>query len=410
MAKQYTTTIDGVEYDITDFMKQHPGGDNMLILAAGRDASVMFHSYHRRLSYVEEVLSKLPKISKNTKPQPSPIESPLWKTLKERVNSHFDKTRESSRGNSFMLFKSLFLLFLTYTTYYFAFIQGNWLLCPLLGIFLAINGLAIQHDGNHGAFSKNYYINTISGIVNDFVIGGSSLMWRHQHVVSHHAYPNDIEKDTDTYSNFPILKLNPALQHRWYMKYQHYYYPLVYCFLGLSYYIDDVRAFWKRQYLHVPLQPLRTVDLVTFYAGKVFFGILMIVVPLYLHGLWNGFWYYFLLTELVGGEFLASVFVVSHNTEEIAYNLDKTDWAEMQIRSSANWSPQSTLWWLVSGGLNFQIEHHLFPGICHVHYPAISKIVKQTCQEFKIPYNTHESYWDIYTSHREGIRKLGLPA
>lgn len=410
MAKQYTTTIDGVEYDITDFMQKHPGGDNMLILAHGRDSSVLFHSYHRRLDYAQEVLDKLPKLSKNTKPQPSAIESPLWKTLKQRVNQHFEKTRESSRGNSFMLFKSLALLFMTYTAYYLAFIQGYWFLSPVLGLLLAINGLAIQHDGNHGAFSKNVLINTLSGAVNDFVIGGSSLMWRHQHVVSHHAYPNDIEKDTDTYSNFPILKLNPELEHRWYMKYQHYYYPFVYMWLGISYYIDDVRAFVKRQYLHIPLQPMRTIDLVTFYGGKVFFGFTMIFVPVYLHGLWNGLIYYFLFTELVGGEFLASVFVVSHNTEEIEYNLADGDWAEMQIRSSANWSPTSTMWWLVSGGLNFQIEHHLFPGICHVHYPAISKIVKKTCEEFKVPYNSHPTFWDIYTSHREGIRKLGLAA
>jgi len=109
---------------------------------------------------------------------------------------------------------------------------------------------------------------------------------------------------------------------------------------------------------------------------------------------------------LVGGEFLASTFVVSHNTEEIHYNF-KGDWAEMQIRSSANWSPQSTFWWLVSGGLNFQIEHHLFPGICHVHYPEIAKIVKNVCKEFKIPYNSHPTFYDIYTSHVKGLQKLG---
>jgi fatty acid desaturase len=271
---------------------------------------------------------------------------------------------------------------------------------------MAINGLAIQHDGNHGAFSKNYYVNWISGAVNDFVVGGSSLMWRHQHVVSHHAYPNDIEKDTDTYSNFPVLKLNPALESRWYFKYQHYYYPLVYCWLGISYYVDDLRGFLKQKYLHVPLQPLRTIDHLTFYGGKLFFTTMMIGIPLYLHG-WDAIWKYILPMELVGGEFLASVFVVSHNTEEIDYNYDGECWAEMQIRSSANWSPQSTFWWLVSGGLNFQIEHHLFPGVCHVHYPEVAKIVKNTCKEFKVPYNSHPTFYDIYTSHREGIRKLG---
>jgi fatty acid desaturase len=130
---------------------------------------------------------------------------------------------------------------------------------------MAINGLAIQHDANHGSFSKNYYINWIAGFIDDVVCGGSSLLWRHQHVVSHHLYPNDVEKDTDTYSNFPLLRLNPSLGAKWYNKYQHYYYPLLYGFLGIAYYVDDVRNFLKRKYLHVPMQPLRTIDYVAFF-------------------------------------------------------------------------------------------------------------------------------------------------
>eukprot|EP01127_Copromyxa_protea_P004315 TRINITY_DN14192_c0_g1_i1.p1 TRINITY_DN14192_c0_g1~~TRINITY_DN14192_c0_g1_i1.p1 ORF type:complete len:434 (-),score=83.73 TRINITY_DN14192_c0_g1_i1:28-1293(-) len=401
-----TTTIDGVEYDITEFMKHHPGGDNMLILAAGRDSSVLYHSYHRRLEVADAALDKLPIVSKNKTRLPSEFETPLWKTLKQRVNRYFETTRQGSRGNSFMYLKSLTLIALTYFTYYLAIIKGYYLLCPLLGFFMAVNGLSIQHDGNHGAFSKNYYLNTIAGIVNDVVVGGSSLMWRHQHVVSHHAYPNDVVKDTDSYSNFPILRLNPALEHKWYFNYQHYYYPLVYMWLGISYYIDDVRAFLKTKYLHVPLQPLRPVDYITFYGGKLIFSLIMVVTPIYLYG-WDGLWKYILPVELIGGEFLASTFVVSHNTEEIHYNYDGGDWAEMQIRSSANWSPHSTFWWLVSGGLNFQIEHHLFPGICHVHYPAISKIVEKTCEEFKIPYNSHPTFSHIYWSHVKGLQNLG---
>lgn len=403
---KFSTTIDGVEYDITEFMKSHPGGDNMLILAANRDASVLFHSYHRRLDVAEAALDKLPVLSQNKKRHPSSVETPLWKTLKERVNKYFDSTKQSSRGNNFMLMKSIALVLITYFTYYLAVIKGYYLLCPLVGICMAINGLAIQHDGNHGSFSKNYYINWMAGFIDDCICGGASIMWRHQHVVSHHVYPNDVHKDTDSYSNFPILKLNPALEPKWYFKYQHYYFPLVYCWLGLSYYIEDVKNFLKAKYLHIPLQPLRTVDQVTFWLGKFIFTMTMIIIPCYLHG-WDGLWKYFLPIELVGGEFLASTFVVSHNTEEIHYNFEGDDWAEMQIISSANWSPKSTIWWLVSGGLNFQIEHHLFPGICHVHYPAISEIVKRTCNEFKVPYNSHPTFADIYWSHVEGIKRLG---
>jgi len=170
MAEQrFTTTIDGVEYDITQFLNEHPGGDNMLILAAGRDSSLLFHSYHRRLEVAEQALNKLPIVSSNKKRTHCEIETDLFQTLKQRVNKHFESTRQSSRGNTFMLVKSLFLVFMTYFTFYLAVVKGYYLLCPLVGILMAINGLAVQHDANHGAFSKNYYLNWIAGFIDDLI-------------------------------------------------------------------------------------------------------------------------------------------------------------------------------------------------------------------------------------------------
>jgi len=104
---------------------------------------------------------------------------------------------------------------------------------------------------------------------------------------------------------------------------------------------------------------------------------------------------------------LASLFIVSHNADDCEYNYAGKDWAEMQVRTAANWSVNSIAWWLVAGGLNFQIEHHLFPGVCHVHYPALSKIIQASCKKFNVPYHAHETYSEIYLSHLKGLRKLG---
>jgi len=285
-------------------------------------------------------------------------------------------------------------------------IKGYYLFCPLLGLLLAINGLAIQHDANHGSFSKNKRLNGAAQIVNDF-IGGSSLMWRHQHVIGHHAYPNINELDADTFSNFPIMKLNPGLPSNWYNAYQHIYGPILYSFLGIAYAIGDIFSYMDNKYINVPLQPLRPIDKIIFIAGKISYFSLFVLVPIYLYG-FAGIWKYYLPMVLVGSNFLASLFAVSHNTHETEYNLDpNSDWAEIQIRTAANWSIHSTAWWLVSGGLNFQIEHHLFPGISHVHYPAISKIVRQICKEKKIPYNHYPTYYEIYTNHLSTLKKLG---
>jgi len=106
----------------------------------------------------------------------SPIETQFWTELKYEVNRYFEKTGQSSKGNNFMYFKSFVLLFLTFFVYYLAMQTGFWILGPILGILMAINGLAIQHDGNHGSFSNTPALNSFFGAVDDFVVGGSSLM------------------------------------------------------------------------------------------------------------------------------------------------------------------------------------------------------------------------------------------
>jgi len=306
-----------------------------------------------------------------------------------------------------MLFKSLALVALTWIMYYLCVFEQYSILTPLLGILIAINGLAIQHDANHGAFSKNNLLNSIAGVDNDFCVGGSSLMWRHQHVIGHHANPNDLHLDCDTYSNFPILKTNPSLPAREYLKYQHIYGPFTYSFLGLNYYFTDIPGFLSRAYVNIKLQPIRSIDQLIFWGGKVAFGFMYFILPFFFYEGWSALWYFILPVQFIGSDFLASLFIVSHNADDVEYNYKGEDWAEMQVRTSANWSIHSTAWWLAAGGLNFQIEHHLFPGVCHVHYPAISPIVRAVCKEFNVPYVHYESYAEIYQSHIRGLRKLG---
>eukprot|EP01130_Rhizamoeba_saxonica_P001719 TRINITY_DN1157_c0_g1_i2.p1 TRINITY_DN1157_c0_g1~~TRINITY_DN1157_c0_g1_i2.p1 ORF type:complete len:284 (+),score=34.62 TRINITY_DN1157_c0_g1_i2:274-1125(+) len=275
---------------------------------------------------------------------------------------------------------------------------------------MAITGLSIQHDANHGAFSKNPLVNRIFGFTDD-IIGGSALMWRHQHVISHHTNPNHHVLDADTVSNFPIIRMNPNLPVRPWNRFQHIYGPCLYSLLGLMYPIGDIQGYLNGTYEHIPLHPLRIVDRVLFIVGKVLHYTLFFAVPIYVHGWYSGILHCIVPMQLVGGWFLAAVFAVSHNTEECEYNIDfiadKMDWAEMQIRTSANWSVGSTMWLLVSGGLNYQIEHHLFPGVAHIHYPEISKIIQDVCKENDIPYNSYPTYTDIFTAHVKMLKKLG---
>jgi len=283
---------------------------------------------------------------------------------------------------------------------------GFWILPPLLGVLMAINGLAIQHDANHGSFSNSSWVNSFFGAVDDFVVGGSSLMWSHQHNIGHHVHPNDVEKDTDSYSNFPILKTNPKLASRFYLKFQHFYAPLIYCLLGISYYFGDVVSFMQGRYDTIKLHPMRLKDKLIFVFGKLVYAYLFFYLPIHYFGP-RAIFSFILPFQFVGSNFLASLFIVSHNADDCEYNYQGKDWAELQIRTAANWSINSTAWWLVSGGLNFQIEHHLFPGVSHVHYPAISKIVQRVCKKYNVPYHFYENYYEIYLSHLRGLKKLG---
>lgn len=187
-------TIDGVTYDATDFSARHPGGEDLLRLGAGRDCSILFHSYHRKIEFVQKQLRLLPVVSPAGNAEGAPsgqIETKFYSTLKQRVNKYFEDTKQSSRGG--LVLKAFFLIFLTLLSWKLVVFDSLFFLGPFLGLLLAVNGLAIQHDANHGAFSDSPFVNSIFGFVDD-LIGGSSLMWRHQHVVLHHAFPNDVHK------------------------------------------------------------------------------------------------------------------------------------------------------------------------------------------------------------------------
>lgn len=409
-------------------------------------------------------------------------EGGFYDEVKRRVNQYFAETKQSSRGG--LVPKSLLLLGLYATAWYYGVVQGMTLVCPLVGVLLAVIGLSIQHDANHGAFSPNPVINRIAGFMDDY-IGGSALAWRHQHNVAHHADPNDVYLDAvrsdaffplllftfssfpsssslsssssspwmrantttnstpnhlthsclpaflfflacsssslsvlpqDTYNNYPIIRFNPALPRKWYMKFQHLYALPVYSLLGMSYGIGDMFTVARGRYAHILLHELSTLDLVLFWVGKALHYGSLYVLPLYLHGL-AAIWTVILPVQLMGGMFLAACFAVSHNSEGVQYNVDRSvDWGEIQTRTAINWSmlgdPETSWFWgkvwlYVSGGLNYQIEHHLFPGVAHIHYPAISRIVRAVCAERNIPYNAQPSYFQILLSHLRTLRMLG---
>jgi len=234
-------------------------------------------------------------------------------------------------------------------------------------------------------------------------------MWKHQHVIGHHALPNHIDVDNDTFSNFLIMRTNPKLPIRYYNQFQHLYFPFLYTLLGISYPIGDFKGYISGKYEKILIQPLRNIDKIWFFSGKLFHYFFTVILPIYMHGLNPAIFMFYFPMQLVGSFYLASLFAVSHNNSVSDYNVDvgEKEWAEVQVITSANWSVGSTMWMLLSGGLNYQIEHHLFPGVTHVHYPAISKIVRKICEENNVKYNAYPTFTSLFIDHAKTLKILG---
>jgi linoleoyl-CoA desaturase len=285
-------------------------------------------------------------------------------------------------------------------------------LAILLGLATAGIGFNVQHDGGHQAYSRRPWINTLMALTLDLV-GGSSYVWRHKHGILHHTYVNITNHDDDI--NLGILaRLTPSQTRRSLHRWQHLYVWALYGLLAIKWHlVSDFRniivgRLGPRRFPRPTGWPL-----VIFLAGKATFLLLVFGIPLLLHPPWAVFSSY-AVAAFVLGLTLSIVFQLAHCVEQAAFPVPRPDtgrienpWAIHQVQATVNFARRSPLaaWFL--GGLNFQIEHHLFPRICHVNYPAMSALVESTCREFGVPYLEHPSFRAGLASHYRWLQRMG---
>lgn len=345
-------------------------------------------------------------------------EAGFYAELRRRIGAYF-ATGRSERDCWQMYLKTAIIfawLAVTYSLLVFA-VETWWQAIPVaLGLALGIAtvGLAIQHDGGHHAYSRREWINKLAAMSLD-VIGASSYLWRWKHVVMHHTYPNVDGEDMDLEAG-AVARLSPHQPRRWYHRWQHLYLWPLYALTSSRWHLygDFKEVVVGKIGPHRIPRP-RGWDLVVFLAGKAFSIGLLLVVPMFFHDWWVVLLYYFLATGATG-VMLTVVFQLAHCVGEAEFPVPVAGtprmpdaWAAHQVRTTVDFARRSpTLSWLV-GGLNFQVVHHLFPQICHVHYPALSRIVESTCQEFGIPYATHGSFLAGIRAHYRWLQRLGQP-
>lgn len=344
----------------------------------------------------------------------------FFKILNKRVNQYFKENNVSKKANWNMVMKTLFMLSL-YFIPFFLLLSGLatsfWpmmLLWAIMGLGMSGIGLCVMHDANHGSYSTNNSINKLVGFVINFM-GCFHSTWKIQHNVLHHSYTNINGHDED--NDNPLMRFSPKRDTSSFFRYQAYYAPFVYCLMSLNRFLikdfQQIIRFSKNGLLAGEGLTL-TSALGQLVFHKIWYILLTICLPFILLDFsLSQIILGFLVMHFICGLILALIFQSAHILEETEFfNPDENgkmenNWAIHQLRTTANFANTSSLFsWLI-GGLNFQIEHHLFPNICHVHYKAISKIVRGTAQEFNLPYHQHTTFLDALKSHFVYLNQLG---
>jgi len=288
-------------------------------------------------------------------------------------------------------------------------------LAILLGLAIAAVGFNVQHDAGHHGYSGRAWVNRLMSLTLD-MIGGSSYLWHWKHGVYHHTFVNITGHDTDIELG-PLGRLTPYQRRLWFHRWQHLYLWPLYGLMAIKWQLVDdfknVITGWIGA--HRFPRP-RGWELAIFLGGKAVFFTLAFGLPLMLHPVWVVLLFY-AATTLVVGMVLSVVFQVAHCVEEAEFPLPRPDtgridnaWAVHQVETTVDFARKSRVVSWLLGGLNFQIEHHLFPRICHVNYPAIAGVVEQTCREFGVRYTAHESFGAGLASHYRWLRRLGKSA
>lgn len=289
------------------------------------------------------------------------------------------------------------------------------LLYLLSGIGIAGIGMGVMHDANHGAYTNSTWMGNMLGHTLD-LMGCSSALWKLQHNVLHHTYTNIHDHDEDITPPMPLLRFSPHTEKTKVHRYQHFYVWFFYSILTL-YWVTG-KDFKKASiYLEKGLIPtkkayrIRVVKLVFL---KLLYFSYALVLPMIMAPFSAG-WIItgFILMHLLAGLLLSVIFQLAHVVPEMQFPQadieDKIEenWYIHQLQTTSNFSPNNRLLFWYLGGLTNQIEHHLFPNICHVHYRNLSKIVERTAHDFNIPYHVNPTFFKAVNNHVKTLKVLG---
>ncbi|CAN5508452.1 acyl-CoA desaturase [soil metagenome] len=337
----------------------------------------------------------------------------FYRSLKLKVHTYFNQNNIKSSGNRKLHIKGIFQVLLALALYIILvfFTPAGWLsilLCALLGFDLALIGFNVMHEGGHQSFSSRKWINKISAYSLNF-LGGNSYFWQIKHNINHHTYTNIDGLDFDIEVKH-FLRLHENQPKYWFHRFQHLYCIFLY---GISYiawiFYQDFEKYFSKKIT----KEISTKEHIIFWLTKIFYFCIYLLIPFYMVGLVSTL-IGFSIAAFICGLTISVVFQLAHMVEETEFpspdkitNKIHNEWAIHQVNTTANFATNNKIVSWLLGGLNFQVEHHLFPRVSHVHYPKINQFVKETCLEFNISYHEYPTMSKAFVSHLAHIKKLG---
>lgn len=342
----------------------------------------------------------------------------FYPELRKRVDEYFNKNNISIHANTAMVIKTISIVSL-FAASYFLILFSNWsdltllFLACSLGFLSALIGFNIAHDAVHGAYSSNTIINKYLGMFFN-LLGTNDYVWKIKHNIIHHTFTNIPDHDGDINQNF-MIRMKPTQKKLLIHRLQHLYVFLLYPFASLTWVLfNDYENFFKKKlgWYDNSKHPRKELFRLFFYKA-LYFSIFLLVPLLVLDLPWYKIVAGFIALHMIEGLTLAVVFQLAHVVEDAEFPIPsengelENSWAVHQMYTTANFARSSSLANFLFGGLNFQIEHHLFPKICHIHYKNISPIVQQTAKEFGLPYIENKTFAGAILSHVRTMKVLG---
>jgi linoleoyl-CoA desaturase len=356
----------------------------------------------------------MPKIVFNNK------DNSFFTSLKTDVDAYFANNKIAKTGDWRLFSKTIILWGSAIAIYLTIMLSGvdsyiKYLLCVVLGLVFAGIGFSVMHDANHGSYSTNSTLNDFIGLSANG-LGASAYFWKQKHNIIHHTYTN-VDGIDDDIAKSPIIRQCESQKWVPAHKIQHLYLTPIYALSTIFWIFNmDFKKYFSRKIYTTDAWALSTKNHIIFWATKIYYVTVFMILPMATFGFWAWIAGYLLVNAALGIT-LSFVFQLAHvveNTEFETIALDETKhietaWAQHQILTTANFAMDNKILSWYVGGLNYQIEHHLFPKVSHIHYPAISKFVQAKCKEYNLPYNNNATFFGAIASHFRVMKNLGKP-